>query len=230
MHDVLIVEDDPDLGPLLAEYLVEEGCRASLVTDGLTAVDRIRAHPPDLVLLDIHLPGLDGFEVQRAIRPDYDGVVIMLTARRGDIDQVAALEMGADDYVTKPVDPRVLLARIKAHLRRATIERTRGARSPVRLSVGALQIDRAARRVTVDGKIVELTGLEFDLLWCLAREHGSVVPRDRLYEEVLGTRYDGLDRGVDSHLSRIRKKLREVGCGADLIQSVRGQGYQLVSP
>jgi two-component system OmpR family response regulator/two-component system response regulator RstA len=219
MRQVLVVEDDPGLGPLLAEYLTEEGFHATVETNGQRAVSRILSERPDLVLLDLNLPGLDGFEVHRAIRPQYDGIVIVLTARRADLDHVAALEMGADDYVTKPVDPRVLFARVKAHLRRSLIERSKRDVEPIRLAVGPLQIDRAARRALIGNARVDLTGLEFELLWTLARAAGTVV----------GTRYDGLDRGVDSHLSRIRRKLRDAGAASELIFAIRGQGYQLVS-
>jgi DNA-binding response OmpR family regulator len=229
MRQVLVVEDDPGLGPLLAEYLTEEGFHATVETNGQRAVSRILSERPDLVLLDLNLPGLDGFEVHRAIRPQYDGIVIVLTARRADLDHVAALEMGADDYVTKPVDPRVLFARVKAHLRRSLIERSKRDVEPIRLAVGPLQIDRAARRALIGNARVDLTGLEFELLWTLARAAGTVVARERLYEEVLGTRYDGLDRGVDSHMSRIRRKLRDAGAASELIFAIRGQGYQLVS-
>lgn len=228
MPYVLIIEDDPELGPLLAEYLAEEGMRTSVEADGARAVHRIVSEQPDLVLLDINLPGMDGFEVHRAVRPLFRGVILVLSARRADLDQVAALEMGADDYVTKPVDPRVLFARIKAHLRRVRLEREQRDVEPARRTVGQLTLDRVTRAVHVGSVSSPMTSLEFDLLWALARAAGTVVSRDRLSEDVLGTKYDGMDRGVDSHLSRVRRKLREAGIRGDPIRSVRGQGYQLV--
>ena len=222
---ILLVEDDPGLGSVLQEYLSEEGLDVMLEGRGDLAVPRILGEKPDLVVLDLMLPGIDGFEVQRRIRPDYTGVVIVLTARRGDNDQVALFEMGADDFVTKPVDPRVLFARIKAHLRRqATPE---GPTRPTGHRIGSLTVDRALRRANWASQIVPLTSLEFDLLWMLAEHAGSVVERDLMYTEVMGTRYDGLDRGVDSHISRIRRKLRAAGMEEDAITSVRGVGYQL---
>lgn len=226
MPNVLVVEDDLELGQLLVEYLTEEGMKAAVERDGTRAVDRILVERPDLVLLDLNLPGSDGFEVHRRVRPHFGGVILVLTARRSDLDHVAALEMGADDYVTKPIDPRVLFARIKAHLRR--VAHAAATAEPARVAVGAIEVDRTLRRVTVAGAVVEVTGLEFEILWYLARAAGRVVTRERMYEDVLGTRYDGLDRGIDSHVSRVRRKLREAGLRHDAIVGVRGQGYQLV--
>ncbi len=221
---VLLVEDEPRLGALICEYLKGNGYQVGLEARGDRAVDRILAEQPDLVLLDVMLPGLDGFEVFRRARTGFTGRVLFLTARRADVDQVAGLEMGADDYVLKPVDPRVLLARVHAVLRRPT--------SPPdeRVGVGALALDRGARTATFCDIDLGLTSAEFDLLWVLAVRSGHVVARQSLYRTVLGIEYDGVDRGIDVHISRIRKKLREAGSPGEPIRSVRGAGYQLVVP
>ena len=221
---ILVVEDDPRLGRLLREYLSENGFEVQLEDRGDTAVNTILTWRPALVILDLMLPGLDGFEVFRLVRPLFSGRALFLTARRGDVDHVAGLELGADDYVTKPVDPRVLLARVRAVLRRGE-----GSSQPLtHLLVGLLEVDRPARRATWEGRQLTLTSAEFDMLWCLALHAGEVVDRDTLSPVVRGVSYDGVDRGLDIHVSRIRRKLRDAGAGADLIKGVRGTGYQLL--
>lgn len=222
---VLVVEDDVRLGLVLTEYLAENGYRTGIEARGDRAVERILTEQPDLVVLDVMLPGMDGFEVFRRIRSSYRGRVLFLTARRADVDQVAGLEMGADDYVAKPVDPRVLLARVNAVLRRGALP----PESP-RLVVGPLVLDRGARRISMDGAPVPMTSAEFELLWVLAMRAGNVVSRESLYRVVLGLEWDGVDRGIDVHVSRVRKKLKDVGLDGDPIRSIRGAGYQLVVP
>lgn len=220
---LLVVEDDIRLGELLLEYFRGHGFVAAQETRGDRAPAHVQEFCPDVILLDLMLPGLDGLEVFRRIRPTFPGRVIMLTARRTDVDQIVGLEMGADDYVTKPVDPRLLLARVNAVLRRAAV-------SPAgvdHLQLGALVIDRAIRTATVHGAAMVLTGAEFDLLWHLATRAGQPVSRDELYAGLRGISYDGVDRGMDIHVARLRRKLRDVGAEPDLIKSVRGTGYQL---
>jgi two-component system response regulator RstA len=224
-HRLLVVEDDVRLGKLVAEYLDDHGFVVSLERRGDRAVDRILSEQPDLVVLDVMLPGLDGFEVFRRICRGFLGRVLFLTARQSDVDHVAGLEMGADDYVTKPVDPRVLLARIHALLRRPGAPVELG-----RATVGALSLDRGRREARVGDAELVLTSAEFDLLWMLASRAGQVVSRSALYPTVLGQEYDGVDRGIDVHVSRIRRKLKDIGLDGDPIKSVRGAGYQLVVP
>ena len=220
---LLVVEDDVRLGGLLLEYFRDQGFVAAQETRGDRAPARVLEFCPDVVLLDLMLPGMDGLEVFRRIRPTFTGRVIMLTARRTDVDQIVGLELGADDYVTKPVDPRLLLARVKAVLRRAEASTT----GVDYLQLGALFIDRASRTASVNEAALVLTGAEFDLLWHLATRAGQPVSRDELYSGLRGVNYDGVDRGMDIHVARLRRKLRDAGADPDLIKSLRGTGYQL---
>jgi DNA-binding response OmpR family regulator len=220
---LLVVEDDARLGELLVEYFASHGFVVAHETRGDRACARVLELCPDVVLLDLMLPGLDGLELFRRLRPTLTGRVIMLTARRTDVDQIVGLEMGADDYVTKPVDPRLLLARVNAVLRRAAAS----AQGVDYLRLGTLVIDRAIRVASVGDVALSLTGAEFDLLWHLATRVGQPVSRDELYAGLRGIAYDGVDRGMDFHVARLRRKLRDAGADPDLIKSVRGTGYQL---
>ena len=197
---ILLVEDDARLGDLLDEYLRAHGFAVAREADGRRAIERITRAPPEAVVLDLMLPSVGGLDVLRAIRPHYTGGVLILTANKSESDQVLGLELGADDYVTKPVDPRVLLARLRSLLRRVTgrVEPERRDR----VTVGALTVDRAQRAVRVGDAPVELTAAEFNLLWLLAARAGDVLTRDELYQDGLGARYDGLDRGVGYLLAR----------------------------
>lgn len=224
-YRLFMAEDDARLGALVAEYLSDHGFDVTVERRGDHAVDRILTEQPDLVILDLLLPGVDGFEVFRRIRCGFRGRVLFLTARRSDMDEVAGLEMGADDFVTKPVEPRVLLARINAVLRRSGLPPT-----PDRPTARRLTLDRVRREAWVGDVALPLTAVEFDLLEVLARHAGQVVSRATLYECVLGTRYDGVDRGMDVHVSRVRKKLKDAGLESEPIKAVRGTGYQLVVP
>lgn len=230
-RSILIVEDDPRLGEMLQEYLTAAGFEASLESRGDRAVHRIHEEAPNLVVLDLMLPGLDGLEVCQRVRRDYRGPILMLTARRGDLDQVVGLESGADDYVLKPCQPRVLLARIRALLRRQTAGTNGLAPSLQRaIVVDRLKVDRSTRQVRVGDSVVGVTSAEFDLAWLLARHVGEIVSRDVLYQEIRGIPYDGLDRGMDIHVSRLRQKLKRAGLETPVIVSVRGEGYQLTLP
>ncbi|MFK7926540.1 MAG: response regulator [Myxococcota bacterium] len=225
---ILIVEDDPRLGPMLRDYLEGQGFHAELETRGDQAVSRIIATKPDLVVLDLMLPGLDGVEVCQRVRGSFKGPILILTARRGDIDHVAGLEAGADDYVVKPCKPRVLLARVRALLRRVKHVSSDDTGSASRLRfAGSLHIDRALREVRVHDGLVDLTSTEFDVLWLLASHTGHVVSRDEMYLGIRETPWDGMDRGMDIHISRIRSKLRSAGLESQAIKGVRGKGYQL---
>lgn len=245
MHDdaparLLLVEDDARLAALVAESLRRKGWQVDVVGRGDLAIDRIRTDPPDLVILDVNLPGGDGFDVCRAVRGGFPGAILMLTARDDDIDQVVGLELGADDYVAKPVAPAVLAARIRALLRRGA--RTAPTVVPPEagpassgttarsVSAAGVTIDAAARTVRVRGEPVQLTTAEFDLLWALASSAGRIVSRDELMQSLRGLAFDGLDRSIDARVSRLRRKLRDDAEDPRIIKTVRGRGYLFASP
>ncbi len=221
-----MVEDDRRLAALIEEYLGDNGFEVLRESHGARAVARVAAEPPDLVLLDVGLPDLDGFEVCRRIRPSYRGPILILTARSDEIDEVVGLEVGADDYIAKPVRPRALLARIRMWLRRERAGDAAAAPTPTRIRVGRLEIDAARRTLALEGQPIDLTAAEFDLVWYLARRHGQVVSREEIFKELLEIPYDGLDRAIDLRVWRIRKKLNDAS--QRIIKSVRGAGYILV--
>jgi DNA-binding response OmpR family regulator len=223
---ILIVEDDARLAALLQEYLSTNGFDVAIESRGDRAVDRICREEPALVVLDLMLPGCSGFEVCRLARQTYSKGLLILTASKAEVDHAVGLEIGADDYVVKPVEPRILLARIRSLLRR-----TRNATATVALSeitVGALHVNRFAREACVGSCVLPLTPSEFDVLWLLARRAGEIVSRDELYQQVRGVPFDGLDRGMDVHVSRLRQKLLAGGLETSALKSVRGMGYLLV--
>lgn len=224
---ILLVEDDDRLAELTAEYLRKNDFEVAIESRGDTAEARILAERPDLVVLDIMLPGQDGFAVCRAIRPKYDGIILMLTARDEDIDQILGLELGADDYITKPVPPRVLLARIKALLRRAGTSAEEGsdAAAMESLTFGNFSISQHTRSATLAGDAIDLTTAEFDLLWLLAKHAGAILSRDDLLQQLRGIGFDGLDRSIDARISRLRKKLNDDPENPTRIKTVRGKGY-----
>jgi len=227
---VLIAEDDDELAELLLEYLGLHGFELSRVADGDAGAAQILATQPDLVILDLMLPGTNGLDVCRRVRDEYAGAILMLTASQSEADHVAGLELGADDFVTKPIEPRVLLARIRAQLRRWSGDHAAsGGTTEAILDVGPLRIDNAAREVRLGDQPVVLTAMEFDVLRMLARDAGSVVKREDLYTHVMQTEYDGIDRGMDVHVSRIRRKLQQAGFDPERLKSVRGVGYLLVA-
>lgn len=222
---ILLVEDDERLAGLTSEYLTRNDFEVAVEGRGDTAEARILAEQPDLVILDVMLPGKDGFEVCRGVRHAYRGVILMLTARDEDFDQILGLEMGADDYIAKPVQPRVLLARIKALLRRlpGTPENTPGGTEEK--VFGEFRISQATRTASLAGQTIDLTTAEFDLLWLLACHAGSVLSRDDLLQELRGIGFDGLDRSIDARISRLRKKLNDDPENPTRIKTVRGKGY-----
>lgn len=231
---IMLVEDDERLAALIQEYLTQQGMRVNVEHRGDTAVNRIVDEQPDLVVLDIMLPGLDGLEVCRRVRPDYPKPILMLTAKDEDIDQVVGLELGADDYVIKPVQPRVLLARLRSLLRRVgpqdaltqgTGDRANVASSTAPLDFGRLLVNPAERDVLLDNTPIELTTQEFELLYLLATNAGKVLSRDDIFESLSGIEYDGLDRSVDIRISRLRKLLETNPGKPSGIKTVRGQGY-----
>jgi DNA-binding response OmpR family regulator len=222
MKTILVVDDAPNIVELVRLYLEGAGYATLVASDGPTALELHRKHRPDLVILDLMLPGMDGFEVCRAIRRDSDTPVLMLTARTDDVDAIVGLELGADDYVTKPFNPRALVARVKAILRRTdgTVRLGRP------IEVGTLRLDPRRREVVVGERAVELRAREFDLLAALARDPGVVLSREALLEDVWGTDFAGETRTVDVHVSELRRKL---GPDGPSIESVRGIGYRLIA-
>ena len=216
----MVVEDEPNIGALVRTYLERAGYRALWVRSGEDALVELRRHPVRLVVLDIGLPGIDGFEVCRRIAGEVP--VIMLTAHDEETDRVAGLEVGADDYVAKPFSPRELTARVKAVLRRTDRMPGDGAAVADVLALGPVTVHRGAREVRVDGAEVVLTQREFDLLEYLLRHAGQVVTRDRLLESVWGYQALGETRTIEVHVAQLRKKLGH----PELIRTVRGLGYK----
>ena len=218
---LLLVEDDDSIGRLVKQYLEQQdGWRVVWLRSGEDAVIELRQHPVRLVVLDIGLPGIDGFEVCRRIRAGSNVPIIMLTARDEEPDRVAGLEIGADDYVSKPFSPRELSARIKAILRRSEQRN-----EDEMLSTRDIVLRRDSREVTVGGAAVELTGKEFDLLACFLEHPGIVLSRERLLDLVWGMTYPGGTRTVDMHVAQLRRKLGD----AEGIRTVRGAGYKLIA-
>jgi DNA-binding response OmpR family regulator len=222
LETILLVDDEPSITSLIKMYLERDGFWVESIADGLAALEGVAKLRPALVILDVMLPGLDGFEVCRRLRQAGNQVpIIMLTARDEDIDKILGLELGADDYLTKPFNPRELLARIKAILRR--MDRPLDA-SATALRFGDLSIDPARREVNLAGDPVNLRTQEFDLLYCLARQPGRVFTREQLLEKAWGFDFYGQTRTVDVHIAQLRKHL---GAGSVKIETVTGVGYKL---
>ena len=220
MPKILVVDDEASIVNLLSSYIKAEGYEIHTASDGPTALKAARAFKPDVIILDIMLPGLDGLEVLSRLRRESDVYVILLTARTEEMDKIVGLSVGADDYVTKPFSPRELMARLKAALRRLQSTPASG-ETGQRLAFKHVIIDSGARQVTAEGKSVELTAIEFDLLVALAENRGRVLSRELLLEKVWGYDFYGDTRVVDVHLGHIRQKL-----GLDVIATVRGVGYR----
>jgi DNA-binding response OmpR family regulator len=225
---VLVVEDEEQLGQLIREQLVTAGHGVTLVRDGLQALETLETQPADLVILDWMLPGLDGLEVCRRIRARSITPILMLTARAEEVDRILGLEVGADDYLTKPFSMRELLARARALLRRVSLmnERNSASQQDGILELGDLQIDVAGRAASVCGQALELTPKEFDLLHVLAAQPGRAYSREYLLQRIWGVEYDGFDRTVDTHVVRLRRKLGTLG---DRVVTVWGVGYKLLA-
>jgi DNA-binding response OmpR family regulator len=226
---VLLVDDDAELCAMLARYLAPEGFAVTAVHDGEAGVAAALAGTAQVVVLDIGLPRLDGFGVLRRLRAASNVPVLMLTARGDDVDRIVGLELGADDYLAKPFNPRELAARLRAILRRARGAPGPGA-APRRVAVDDLQLDPAARRLTRGGEPVELTATEFAMIDCLLRHAGEPVGRESLSEAVLGRPWSPLDRSLDTHVANLRRKLGPAADGSPRIRTVRGRGYQYVLP
>jgi two-component system response regulator CpxR len=219
---VLLIDDDVELGALLKEFLTREGFSVEVEHEGRRGLQRAAAGDSDLVVLDVMLPGMDGFEILRQLRQQSRVPVLMLTARADDLDRIEGLELGADDYLVKSFNPRELAARIRAILRRTeTRASERG-----RLEVNGVSLDPGSREVSVDGRRVELTTLEFDVLELLMRAAGRGLSRDDLMEAIYHRKSSPFERSIDMHISHLRKKLERDSL---LIKTVRGVGYQFCS-
>ena len=223
--DVLVVEDEPDIRNLIVHHLTRDGFRCRTAATGTEALARVRSAPPDLVVLDLMLPEMDGLEVCRRLRGDPATAalpLIMLTAKADEVDRIVGLELGADDYLVKPFSPKELVARVRAVLRRA-----RPAPVTRSVSVGEVSLDAARHTVTVAGRPVELTPKEFDLLQALLEAAGRVLSRDELLKKMRGIEFDGLDRSIDNCISKLRRKFDDTD--SEKIKTVWGEGY-LFSP
>jgi len=224
VSEILLIDDDIELCELVAEFLAGEGFAVESVHDGVAGLERALGGRHDAVVLDVMLPGMTGFEVLRRLREASPVPVLMLTARGDEVDRIVGLEMGADDYLPKPFNPRELAARLRAVLRRTGAEPA----TTDHIVVDDLVVDLGARTVSVAGREVDVTGVEFSLLEALARAAGSVVSRDDLSRAALYRRASAFDRSLDVHLSNLRRKLGPVPDGGERIKTVRGVGYQYV--
>ena len=234
---LLLVEDDSRLAALVKEYLEQHAFIIHVESRGDKAVQRISSEQPDLVILDLMLPGLDGMSICRQVRPLFNKPILMLTAMDEDIDQVVGLELGADDYVIKPVKPRVLLARIQNLLRRYQHSQQHHNQSNAiphnsdkqPIIIGDLHIDLATRSVELENKRLDLTTQEFELLNLLAGNAGTILSRDEILSSLSGTEYDGLDRSVDIRIARLRKQLNDNPAQPRYIKTIRSRGYLFLS-
>ncbi len=227
MQHILLVEDDPRLSALVQSYLQQNQFKVSVVNRGDKALKLFAQLNPDLIILDIMLPGIDGITLCKKIRPEFSGPILFLTAKDSDFDQVLGLEIGADDYVIKPVEPRVLLARINNLLRRSHQSIEVEIESD-ELVFDLLIIKRHSRVVSLNETFIEITSHEFDLLWLLASNAGNIISRETIYQELIGREYDGLDRSVDVRISRLRKKLFDNSESPFRIKTIWGKGYLFV--
>jgi two-component system response regulator CpxR len=222
---ILIVDDDAELCALVARFLGSEGFAVERAADGREGIERALASSYALIMLDVMMPDLSGFEVLRRIRACSRTPVLMLTARGDTHDRVRGLELGADDYLPKPYDPLELVARIRAILRRSELPST-GSVPPAPLAVDDIELTVSTRAVTRDGQRIELTAVEFDLLEVLMKRAGTVVTREELVRTVLGREFSPYDRSIDTHVSNLRKKIGRLKDGTDRIKGIRGTGYQ----
>ncbi len=218
---ILVVDDEPKVSRLARDYLEKNGFRVIIAADGLSALQMARREHPALIILDLMLPGLDGREVCRALRRESDVPIIMLTALAEESDQVAGLEIGADDYIVKPFSPRALVAKVRAMLRRTQGQVT----APARLHIGGVDVDETAHTVSLDSAPIHLTPNEFKLFTILARRPGQTLTREQLMDDLYGASPIGLDRSIDSHIKNLRRKLEKARLN---IETVYGIGYRLI--
>lgn len=223
MTRLLLADDDTELCEMLSEYLVGEGFDVDTVHDGEAALEKALSEPYDLVVLDVMMPGLSGFDVLREIRRQSLRPILMLTARGSDVDSIVGLELGADDYLPKPCNPRVLVARVRAVLRRASVEAPGGEADDVH--IGDLELRRGSRRVLRGGQPMDLTSTEFSVLSVLLEAPGEVMSKEALSERALGRALTRYDRSLDMHISNLRRKLGRLPGGEERIHTVRGVGY-----
>ncbi len=224
---ILIIDDDLELCALLVDYLQSEGFRVDTANDGNEGAEKALSDLYDLIVLDVMLPGIHGFDVLKRIRADLNVPVLMLTARGEDVDRIVGLEMGADDYIPKPFNPRELLARIRTNLRRSKYEldAIKNRRRPETIVAGDIQVNPGTRTVLKSGEPVPLTAVEYDLLECLLRSIGQVVLREELNRAVLGRELNPFDRSIDVHISNLRKKIGHKIGGRERIVTIRSVGY-----
>jgi DNA-binding response OmpR family regulator len=230
MDRILVIDDDVELCGLVGEYLEPEGFQIEAVYDGNRGLERALSGDHLLAVLDVMLPGMNGFDVLRRIRNSSTLPVLLLTARGEDVDRIVGLEIGADDYLPKPFNPRELVARIRAILRRTQSQAKSQEAMPEVVRVGEVELDPATRTVRHHGQPVELTSVEFSLLHVLLREAGHVVTRERLVDEVLSRKFSPFDRSIDMHVSKVRRKLGDSENGSGHIKTVRGVGYIFAHP
>jgi DNA-binding response OmpR family regulator len=233
MDRVLLIDDDVELCSMLSDYLARHGFQVAAEHHGETGLERALHGDFSIVLLDVMLPGIDGFEVLRRLRTSSSVNVLLLTARGEDIDRIVGLEIGADDYLPKPFNPRELLARIRAILRRSVSGKDSADNNrpqTKRLSVAGIELDTGARSVRCLGKPLDLTDVEFSLLEALLESPGQVISREHLVESVLGRSFHPFDRSLDMHISRLRRKLDEAAGLGEQIKTIRSVGYQLAVP
>ena len=223
---ILFVEDDKRLRDLTSQFLTNKGFHVHALEEGNQALERVKQESVDLIILDVMLPGTDGFSLCKTLREFFNGPLLFLTAKTELNDELLGFEVGADDYITKPVEPTVLLARVQALLRRIPEVK---APSSDTLQFGQLHIDKQARQISLNNSNIELTSHEFDLLVMLAESAGDVVERDRFYTELIGREYDGLDRSADVRISRLRKKLGDNPQHPYRIKTIWGKGFFFVS-
>lgn len=221
---VLLVEDDTRLAKLVSDFLSRHHFHIDTESHGDRVITRVKRLQPDLIILDIGLPERDGFSICKDLRTFYHNPILILTANDSDIDQVLGLELGADDYVVKPAEPRVLLARVRALLRRTQVKTTTHAE----IQLGNLLLNQNSREATLAGKTLKLSSHEFDLLVILTEKSGEVLSRESLYQKIYGREYDGLDRALDVRISHLRKKLGDDPNNPSMIKTIWGQGYLLV--
>jgi two-component system alkaline phosphatase synthesis response regulator PhoP len=223
---VLLVDDDVKIVELVALYLKRDGYRVLVAHDGVTALNIARGSRPDLIVLDLMLPGMPGLDVCRELRKESDVPIIMLTARTTEQDRLVGLDSGADDYVTKPFSPRELAARVRAVLRRSALEERE--RGPTEIRQGDLTMNLLTREVVVAGRAVRLTPIEFELLAVLAREPNRVFSRAQLIEKAIGFDFEGFDRTIDVHILNLRRKIEPDPKSSRYIKTVYGAGYRFV--
>jgi len=224
-HTILVVDDEPEIVRLVRSYLKRDGYRVVTAYNGEEALYAARHERPDLVVLDVLMPGMDGLEFTRRIRREQDVPIIMLTARADETDRIVGLEMGADDYVTKPFSPREVVARVRAVLRRA--QPSDDKEPPPLLRVGPIELDRSTHQVAIDGKRVDLTPTEFDILVVLMGNPGRVYSRPEILEAVQGVAFEAYERTVDAHIKNLRQKIEPDPGSPQYVLTVRGAGYRL---